>query len=81
MKVGQIKYESPQNCKFEDLESLTYENIGTLKKLKNGSVNIVGEKVGTYHYKSLEMQSHSGHIVAVQGPLMYKKMSTKIIKT
>jgi hypothetical protein len=23
MKVGQIKYESPQNFKFEDLESLT----------------------------------------------------------
>jgi hypothetical protein len=33
VEIGQIKYESPQNCKFEDLESFTYENIGALKKL------------------------------------------------
>jgi hypothetical protein len=73
MKVGQIKYESLLNYKFKDLESLTYENIGAQIKLKSCSVNIVGEKVGTNHFKSWEMQSHSGHIVAVQGPLMYKK--------
>ncbi len=33
MKVGQIKYESLQNYKFKDLESLTYENIGAQIKL------------------------------------------------
>ena len=44
--------------------------IRALKKLKSGSVNIEGGKVGTNHYKSRGMQSHSGHIVPVQGAVL-----------